>query len=272
MRISTIAALGITALVGCTPEQTDPEVLTYDEFKAQAYQEPDTGMFVINGDEVIETEAGMMQAYENFLDSVTAAKLREEGYAQTQQGSIVNVVNGRDDVWPPSIATNLTYCVAIDKYYSQTVQAMNDAAAAWEAAAGSGLNFVHDTSQDSNCSSRNNNVVFNVRTTGTRQYLARAFFPSYSRRSREVIISTSAYGNIKPWTLTGVVRHELGHTIGLRHEHTRPEAGECFENNSWRALTAYDSDSVMHYPQCNGTNSGDLVLTTLDKQGVASLY
>jgi serralysin len=43
-------------------------------------------------------------------------------------------------------------------------------------------------------------------------------------------------------------------------------------NSSWRALTAYDSSSVMHCPQCNGTNSGDLVLTALDRTGAGSLY
>ncbi len=68
------------------------------------------------------------------------------------------------------------------------------------------------------------------------------------------------------------MRHELGHTIGLRHEHTRPESGTCFEDNNWRALTSYDAASVMHYPQCNGSNNGDLNLTAADKAGVAALY
>ena len=84
--------------------------------------------------------------------------------------------------------------------------------------------------------------------------------------------SFTSFGNISPWTLTGVLRHELGHTLGFRHEHTRPESGTCFEDNNWRALTAYDSSSVMHYPQCNGTQNGDLVLTNLDKTGAHALY
>jgi serralysin len=29
---------------------------------------------------------------------------------------------------------------------------------------------------------------------------------------------------------------------------------------------------VMHYPQCNGTNNGDLALTASDKAGAAALY
>jgi serine protease len=28
----------------------------------------------------------------------------------------------------------------------------------------------------------------------------------------------------------------------------------------------------MHYPQCNGSQTGDLVLTTMDKQGASTLY
>jgi hypothetical protein len=68
------------------------------------------------------------------------------------------------------------------------------------------------------------------------------------------------------------MRHEMGHTIGFRHEHTRPNAGVCFEDNNWRALTSYDAASVMHYPQCNGSNTGDLVLTNLDRQGEQVLY
>lgn len=65
--------------------------------------------------------------------------------------------------------------------------------------------------------------------------------------------------------------HELGHTLGFRHEHTRPEAGTCFEDNNWRPLTPYDSASIMHYPQCNGT-SDDLSFTASDAAGVRALY
>jgi hypothetical protein len=130
---------------------------------------------------------------------------------------------------------------------------------------------VHVSSLDGNCTSRSN-VVFNIRQVTTNQYLARAFFPSTSRKGREILVAKSSFGNIKPWSVAGVMRHELGHTIGFRHEHTRPESGVCFENSQWRALTAYDSASVMHYPQCNGSNNGDLNLTNLDKAGAAALY
>ena len=64
---------------------------------------------------------------------------------------------------------------------------------------------------------------------------------------------------------------ELGHTLGFRHEHTRPEAGTCFEDNNWRPLTPYDSASIMHYPQCNGSSS-DLEFQASDAAGLRALY
>ncbi|MGN6105646.1 MAG: M57 family metalloprotease [Kofleriaceae bacterium] len=267
-----VVGLGLAATAGCSSES---DVLTYDEFKARAYQEPDTGMYVMDGDQLVETEEAMHALYDSYLQSAADAADRANGLATVQQGLIVNTVRGADDKWSASQAVSLTYCISSSSFgsrYSAMVSAMDAATGAWESAAGGRIHFVHAASEDGNCTSRNSNVVFNVRQVSTSQYLARAFFPSSSRKGREILVSSSSFGNISPWTLTGVLRHELGHTIGFRHEHTRPEAGACFEDNSWRALTAYDAASVMHYPQCNGTQRGDLVLTSLDKTGVAALY
>ena len=68
-----------------------------------------------------------------------------------------------------------------------------------------------------------------------------------------------------------LILHELGHALGCRHKHTRPEAGTCFEDNNWRPLTTYDSASIMHYPQCNGS-SDDLSMTSTDASGARALY
>lgn len=38
----------------------------------------------------------------------------------------------------------------------------------------------------------------------------------------------------------------------------------------WSSTTA--RNPVMHYPQCNGLNTGDLVLTSSDKTGTRALY
>jgi serralysin len=265
--LGSLFAIGMVGMMGCGTEE--PDTLTYEEFSAQAAYDAETGTYTINGDELVENEAQMRQMYDRFVASVQAS---QSGLKSVEQGLIVNRVGGVDDKWSSATASNLTYCISSSSFgsrYSAVVSAMNSATAAWE---GSGrVNFVHSSSLDGSCST-SSSVVFNVRQVSTTQYLARAFFPSSTRRSREILISSSSFGNIAPYTLTGILRHELGHTIGFRHEHTRPESGTCFEDSNWRALTTYDSASVMHYPQCNGSNRGDLVLTSRDQSGARALY
>ena len=261
--VGTLAALSLTAGCGGDVSTSEGAVdvsqgLTYEQFRdGLAVYEPEYDVYVANGDEAFEGEAALREYYE----------------ASIKPGALIlHRPSGVDAKWSASQALNLTYCVStkFGANYTKVVNAMAAAAGAWEAA--SNVNFIHLSQYDSDCTNRQSGVVFDVNQVKTTQYLARAFFPDSSRRSRNVLISTSSFGNISPWTLTGVLRHELGHTLGFRHEHTRPEAGTCFEDNQWRALTPYDSSSVMHYPQCNGTQDGDLVLTSLDKSGAATVY
>jgi hypothetical protein len=252
---------GVVAIgTGCAIEAEEPvediseTTLSWEEFRASVYQEPDSKVFIVNGDEMIETE----EELRGFFEGLQSGAL------------IVHRASGADAKWSDAQKLNITYCVStgFGVRYSETVTAMNSATGAWEAAAN--VNFVHLSQYDSNCSANQSNVLFDVRPVQTSQYLARAFFPNSSRRNRNILIDDSAYG--KNPDVTGVLRHELGHALGFRHEHTRPESGTCYEDTSWRALTAYDSSSVMHYPQCNGTNTWALTLTNTDKAGAAALY
>ena len=137
------------------------------------------------------------------------------------------------------------------------------------ARASSGVNFTYVPSQDKNCSTRNTSVVFSVEPATTTQYIARAFFPNTPKSGRNIRVTPAL--TTSGWPPANILGHELGHVLGFRHEHTRPEAGTCFEDNSWTPLTAYDSVSIMHYPQCNG-NSQDLSFSSLDVQGVQRAY
>jgi len=264
--IAALLALAVAGSCGAEPE----EELTWEEFQALAWQEPETGVYIANGDEMFED----LDALRDFYDEWRGERIGSEMVGSIEQGLAINRVGGADDRWTSSQALNLTYCISQPGFggnYNTMVNAMNSAGGAWEGAAR--VNFIHRAQFDGNCLGANSSqVVFRVLRTSGQSYLARAFFPSSSWSNQTVVVDQSSFGNISPWTLTGILRHELGHTLGFRHEHTRPEAGTCFENNSWRAVTTYDSASVMHYPQCNGSQGGDLVLTTRDRQGAASVY
>ncbi len=260
-----LAILATAALAtGCVAESGEPgdvenvsTDMTWEEFQANAFQEPETGVYIVDGDTPVHGREALEQFYVEHI----------------QQGGLAVMTSGGSDVkWDAATALNITYCVSTNfgSRYSTVVSAMNQAAGAWESAAN--INFVHKSAEDTACSATNKNVIFDVRPVNVGgQYLARAFFPNTSRNGRNVLIDSSAFTS-QGISLDGILRHELGHALGFRHEHTRPESGACFEDNNWRGLTPYDSSSVMHYPQCNGTNSWALNITSQDKTGAAALY
>ncbi len=260
LALACALAMGLAA---CAAVENDP--LSWEEFEATATREPG-GAWVLNGDELAETPDDLAAAYDAYRADVT-------GVGSATEELAVNRVHGNDDRWSREAAQNLSYCVSKKDFgasYPAVVAAMESAAGAWSAVAR--VRYLHVAAEDGRCNLANPRVVFDVRRVCKGDYLARSFWPSSSRAVREILIDCASFRDIAPYTLAGVLRHELGHTLGFRHEHTRPEAGTCFEDWSWRALTPYDSASVMHYPQCHGTNHGDLVLTALDVQGARALY
>ena len=157
-------ALGAVVLAaGCGGGGSEQGPLSWGEFRALAYQEAETGVFITNGDELAETEDDLRAAYARYLGELDA----EPGVSTGPL--IVNLVNGQDDKWSSPTATSLTYCVSQRDFgarYGAVVSAMDAASAAWEATAN--VNFVHDASQDGNCTARNASVVFDVRQVNDR--------------------------------------------------------------------------------------------------------
>ena len=254
-------SLAAVALLGCVdePQLGSTAGISFAEFKAKTYREPTTGLYVLDWDTPVSGDEELYRIWE-----------------ATQQGALAVMTEGGVDVkWDATQKKNLTYCVS--NGFGANKQTVIDAMKAasdtgWEKLAD--INFVYVPAQDTNCTAANNQVLFDVNPVNAGgQYLMRAYFPNSPRNERNVLIDNTAFQNTGGVPFANIVAHELGHALGFRHEHIRPEANaqQCLEDNQFRGLTTYDSASVMHYPQCNGTST-NLAFTPRDQQGVVMLY
>lgn len=242
--------------------------IAFEEFEQSTYKEPfQGGKYIVSGDIAIPDRRRLREFFET--------RIKREPSETVPGALIVHKVGGRDAIWNSTHKKHLTYCVssAFGDRQQQVIKDMAAASGAWEEVAD--VNFIHVAAEDADCTAENADVVFDIRPVNVYgQYLARAFFPNEERSERNVLIDESSF-HLDPdgaLQLVGVLRHEIGHTLGWRHEHTRPESGTCFEDNNWRPLTDYDRFSVMHYPQCNGGADWSLKLTHMDKNGAACVY
>lgn len=257
-KLLLLVTLASSAACAEQPQLGSTAGQTFEEFKARTYKEPwADGVYIVGGDQPYASDAQLRKLWESLNPGALA----------------VLTDNNADIKWNATQRVNLTYCVSSRFGSNKTAveQAILEATRnGWEKFAD--VKFVHVTAQDGNCTASNNAVLFDVNpVTANGQYIARAFFPNDARAVRNVLVDSSAFGNSVP--LKNILAHEFGHILGFRHEHIRPEANapDCVEDSEFRAITSYDSASVMHYPQCNGTAT-DLSFTQRDKDGAAMLY
>lgn len=185
--------------------------------------------------------------------------------------------NGKLVRWKPGLV--LTYCVLKNTFTSQAnydlaVASMKQATWAWETVCG--ITFQHMAQLDNSATTvKPAEVLFTVREIdASGQFIAAAFFPNDPKNRRRVLIDPSFFETDLGFDRVGVLRHELGHVLGFRHEHIRSQAPPtCPDEDPTNTLdlTPYDPQSVMHY-FCGGVGSRTLTITDVDRIGSQKLY
>ncbi len=283
-------------LAGCnqafqtTPSNTDtPSPMTWDEFYIQA-SSPEVGedtylssptVMIVEGDIAVHDTGILFEYYLDYLDRVSPEKLENT----SSQGLAVKRHWGADDVFPPSLQRDITYCLDSPAFnsrspsmYTRMRRAITHSARIWDNVVD--VRFIHESQFDSSssnpCTDNNSEVIFNVTAGNTAPVfnglpaVASAFFPSYGRNERELIF----YDPVFPSTARRTFVHELAHTLGFKHEGERLEVqhlnNSCYDSGH-RALTIFDPSSVTGTGGCPGVLDMGRP-TELDYLGAKKLY
>ena len=206
--------------------------------------------------------------------------------AATERGSVIR--------WVPG--STLKYCILKWTFgtdianYKLVKSNMAAASRDWEQSCN--IHFEHIEELDNSP----RNIVFPTNADGTRKVLfvvvqrdigtaiAMSFFPNDAIFKRLLWINPNSYYSTSI-NKVGILRHEIGHILGFRHEHISVSApvwsssfcsGESATNSL--EVVAYDRASVMHYP-CESLLRGgvlrenfELKITNLDQKGAEAIY
>ncbi|GIE97636.1 matrixin family metalloprotease [Paractinoplanes rishiriensis] len=232
----------------------------------------DTERIVVEGDIGLRDSAVLAYAARR----IEIAEALQSDPDAEKQGLLGIERDGRTLRWRPG--TKLTYAVwrpsfGSDEEYTAVVDGMAAATADWQAICG--VEFEHVVAKDTDENLAFGDVSFPVlRQEGGGSVVAMAFFPDSPIEERIVWAFDGYFDPDGAFEPVGVMRHELGHALGFRHEHIRPEAPDVFNPESLEhtvEITRYDPKSVMHYVAA-GIGDPQLRFTEFDRAGARIVY
>ena len=232
----------------------------------------DTEFFIVEGDVPLREEDLLPYA----AARIDLAKRAQDDPEVKKQGLIAIEADGAILRW--SRGKVLDYCVYrptfnSDEEYETVVRDMQFATSDWAGLCGVTFEYRADKDHDPNLAF--GDVLFPVvRQNGGGNTIAMAFFPNDPVERRLVVCFDGYFSGGSGFDPVGVLRHELGHVLGFRHEHIRPEAPDFFHPESLEHthfLTDYDPQSVMHYIG-PGVGNPELEFTEGDRDGSQRVY
>jgi len=260
-----------------------------DEFSSIIYDEIDDSLIkidislpeIIKHDTIfIDNELFYIVEGDLLLDEDEYFEYISNKYSPQESNKIVGIKLNGQIVKTPA-PNNIRYSIVQHSFanlteYNNFVRYMNEATADWEKICN--VNFVYVSEYDYDLKSSDNpeDLTFVIKKVFTNsKLLAKAFYPFQAKKRRKILISHAFFTTSV--NKSGILRHEIGHILGFRHEHIRPDAPkECNRETKENLgetdyLTKYDSMSVMHY-YCGGQGSRKLEFTELDIIGVQKHY
>lgn len=247
--------------------------LPFDQAKFDAYKATlprDGGYYIVEGDMLLNNA----ELYTYVVNRLSPEK-KPKPLAENTELSVNILPNGKRDFYEDPNRRDLTYAVDSKSFpspaqYDVVVASMRAAGKDWQdACSDCRLKFTHLSEHDANALHKNVNFIVRYRDVKG-EYVAAAFFPHDGAMRRYINIDPSYFTT--RFDKVGVLRHELGHVIGYRHEGI-DRLPICYrgEDNLWQPITPYDAKSVMHY-FCGGGGSLALTLSDGDKSGHTALY
>lgn len=238
-------------------------------------------LYIAEGDTLLDDE--QLKLYADVREKenearAAAKKADEQGFGtaklEVSHGLVAMTKDGKVIRWKPG--TILSYRVVrstfpTEEQYRTVVENLKAATGDWERTCG--IDFQHRADLDGVPGTDLAGCLFVVHMFDAGgSVIASAFFPSDPPDRRHMLIDPSYFRT--SFDKVGVLRHELGHVLGFRHEHIRNEAPPVCPNEPlWdtQVLSAYDPKSVMHY-FCGEVGTHELKITDLDRKGARMVY
>jgi hypothetical protein len=182
------------------------------------------------------------------------------------------------DKFPIRFAINKASFNTVSGGYDSLRKNMLQATRDWTNLCKVNFEYIENSDQKADRSKDSLDFIISYKVPGRRSNEeASSFYPNDLRELRSLFIFP-AYWKSKNNT-AGILRHEIGHILGFRHEHASRSnlvPLDCIERYSEldipsKPVTVYDSFSVMHY-FCGGAGTRAMKFSRYDSLGFTTVY